>query len=63
MPKQRQGGDREATGWQQESDVAESTRTNQSDSNFKQDNDDDAYRDLPDSYTDDNEDNSYATQS
>ena len=39
------------------------TRTNQSDSYFEQDDDDDAYRDLPDSYINDNEHNSYATQS
>ena len=39
------------------------TRTNQSDSYLEQVNNDDAYGDLPDSYIDDNEDNSYARQS
>ena len=35
----------------------------QSDSYFEEDDDVDAYEDLPDSYIDDNEDDSYATQS
>ena len=39
------------------------TRTNQSYSYFEQDDDHDAYGDLPDSYIDDNKVNSYATQS
>ena len=39
------------------------TRRNQSDSYFEQDDHDDAYGDLPDSYINDNEDNLYATQS
>ena len=39
------------------------TGTNQSDSYFEPDDDDDAYGDLPDPYIHDDEDNSYATQS
>ena len=39
------------------------TRTNQSNSYFEQDDEDDAYRDLPDSYINDDEDYVYATQS
>ena len=39
------------------------TRTNQSNSYLEQDNNDDNYEDLPDSYTVDDEDYSYATQS
>ena len=39
------------------------TRANQSDSHFQQDDDDDAYGDLPDSYINDDEDYLYVTQS
>ena len=39
------------------------TRTNRSDSYFEQDDRDDAYGDLRNSYINDDRDNSYATQS